>query len=217
MDGLHNAAVPQDPSVVAGMTLDERYKHYINTGAENVDRAPRAKQGSPQPHASCDIIGNNSNLLFQDPDCTLSIGSFTAFCFVALNDQSKPGRGQTAVLRGSHHLMERVFQQQVATGGIVGIEGLGWEDRIYTDVPNGLGLGRLPRAVIEEFTDESKYGRLERTPDGKLWPRPTQILMEEGDACITVYHIAHTATRNQYGLEPRKVRLLLGYCRLHRH
>lgn len=30
------------------------------------------------------------------------------------------------------------------------------------------------------------------------------MLMEEGDVCITVFHVAHTGTRNENGTESRK-------------
>ena len=35
-------------------------------------------------------------------------------------------------------------------------------------------------------------------------PRPTEILMEPGDACITVYQMPHSGTRNENGTESRK-------------
>ena len=60
--------------------------------------------------------------------------------------------------------------------------------------------GRSPEAVRNEFLDESS----ECTPDGKRWPRPTQILMEPGDACIAVYQIPHSGTRNERGPRSRK-------------
>ncbi|MEM7020524.1 MAG: hypothetical protein AAF512_24680 [Pseudomonadota bacterium] len=50
------------------------------------------------------------------------------------------------------------------------------------------------------FVDETS----EKTPDGRAWPRPTQVLMEAGDACITMYHIPHSSTRNEHGTESRK-------------
>ena len=56
--------------------------------------------------------------------------------------------------------------------------------------------------VRNAFVDETS----EATPDGRLWPRPMQLLMDEGDACFTVYHIPHSGTRNQNGTESRKVR-----------
>ena len=58
----------------------------------------------------------------------------------------------------------------------------------------------LPPEVFEAFVDETS----ETTPDGRRWPRPTQVLMGAGDACITMYHIPHSATRNENGTESRK-------------
>ena len=40
---------------------------------------------------------------------------------------------------------------------------------------------------MEQFVDETS----ECTPDGRRWPRPTQILMKPGDAAIAMYHIPH--------------------------
>jgi hypothetical protein len=47
----------------------------------------------------------------------LSIGSFTAFCGVCLNDQTQPGKGQFSVHRGAHNAVERFFAMQRDAGG----------------------------------------------------------------------------------------------------
>ena len=65
-------------------------------------------------------------------------------------------------------------------------------------------MNYLPKAILEEFTNEEKYGPLESTSDGRKWPRTQQMLMEEGDVCITVYHMPHTGTQNYHGTESRK-------------
>ena len=57
-----------------------------------------------------------------------------------------------------------------------------------------------PEAVLNQFIDESS----ETTPDGKHWPKPTQLLMEPGDACIKIYQMPHTGSRNELGTESRK-------------
>ena len=75
----------------------------------------------------------------------------------------------------------------------------GWP-RLYHNCPNRCGLNYMPDMVRNAFIDESS----ESTPDGRLWPRPTPVLMEEGDACFTVFHCPHTASRNALGLESRK-------------
>jgi len=193
------------------MTPEQKYQHYINAGRNpltgkplNEGKATGARHGQPQVGRSCTVLGENGGVpLFNDRECTLGLGSFTAFLFVALNGQLTPGCGQTALLKGSHHATEKFFQMQRAAGGIMGIEGPGWE-RINTKAENGLGLNYLPAPVWDEFTDESKQGPLERTADGAIWPRPLQMLMEEGDACLTVFHAAHSGTRNEFGTESRK-------------
>ena len=67
---------------------------------------------------------------------------------------------------------------QADLGGIIGIEGPGWP-RINSAADNGLGLNYLPDPIYREFTDEERFGPLERSQDGRVWPRPTQCLMEE--------------------------------------
>jgi hypothetical protein len=109
------------------------------------------------------------------------------------------GRGQTALLRGAHHAAEKFFRWQYETNGKLGPEGPGWP-RLNHEAPNRCGLVYLPEAVRDQFLDETS----ESTPDGKKWPRPTQILMDAGDACITMYHIPHSGTRNELGTESRK-------------
>ncbi len=137
--------------------------------------------------------------MFQDPEMTLGLGSFTAFVFVCLNDQTVEGRGQTSLLKGSHHEVERFFRWQRDTNNRIGVEGPGWP-RLNHDAPNRCGLVYLPEAVRDKFLDADS----ESTPDGKKWPRPTQILMEPGDACIAMYQIPHSGTRNELGTESRK-------------
>ena len=130
---------------------------------------------------------------------TLGLGSFTTFAIVCLSDQTKEGSGQTAVLKGAHHEMERFFKMQYAINGHLGPEGPHWP-RLDYEVPNRCGLIYVPKMVSDKFIDETS----ECTPDGRQWARPTQILMEPGDACLTMYHIPHTATRNENGDQPRK-------------
>jgi hypothetical protein len=109
------------------------------------------------------------------------------------------GMGQTSVLKGAHHEMEKFFRWQYEANGRLGPEGPGWP-RINFESPNRCGLFYLPEAVQQKFVDETS----EATPDGKKWARPTQVLMEAGDACITMYHIPHSGSRNENGSESRK-------------
>lgn len=184
MDGLCTIAVPQQ---VQEGSPDEIYKRYIASGPKgDLGRSP-------------DVMGHNMVPLFQDPEMTLGMGSFTTFVFVCLNDQTREGCGQTALLRGAHHATEKFLRWQRETNGCMGPEGPGWP-RLNYEAQNRCGLIYLPEAVREQFIDETS----ERTPDGKQWPRPTQILMEAGDACITVFNMPHSGTRNEHGTESRK-------------
>ena len=72
---------------------------------------------------SANVLGVNGTPLFQNPDCTLSLGSFTCFAVVVLSDQSKFGYGNFAVLRGAHHHTAEFFRQQRDQGGVIGPEG----------------------------------------------------------------------------------------------
>ena len=42
--------------------------------------------------------------------------NFTMLAGVALSDQMEDGAGQLGLLRGAHHVIERVYQQQAAAG-----------------------------------------------------------------------------------------------------
>ena len=184
VDGSMTIAIPQE---VQTGSPDEVYARYIASGPKgDLGRSP-------------DVMGHNMVPMFEDPDMTLGLGSFTAFVFVCLNDQMQAGGGQTALLPGAHHAVEQFFQQQYEDNGHVGVEGPGWP-RLDTTVPNGCGLVYLPEAIRQQFVDDT----CETTPDGRRWPRPTQILMAPGDACITVYQMPHSGTRNEFGTESRK-------------
>ena len=184
MDGAITINAPQ--SVQSG-SPQEIYQRYFASGPKgDLGRSP-------------DVMGSNMVPMFQDPAMTLGLGSFTAFAFVCLNDQTREGSGQTALLKGAHHAMERFFRWQRGINDRLGPEGPGWP-RLDYEAPNRCGLVYLPKAVRDQFVDDDS----EATPDGRRWPRPTQVLMEPGDACLTVYNIPHTGTRNERGSESRK-------------
>ena len=184
MDGSITIAPPQE---VQDGTPDEIYARHFASGPKgDLGRSP-------------EVMGHNMVPMFEDPDMTLALGSFTAFVFVCLNDQTREGCGQTALLRGAHHQMERFFRWQYDTNGHLGPEGPGWP-RLNHDTPNRCGMYYIPPSVQEHFCDETS----DATPDGRQWARPTQVLMEPGDACITSYHIPHSGTRNEHGTESRK-------------
>ena len=160
VDGNITIRAPQE---VQQGTPEEIYLRYFANG-------PRGDLGR-----SPEVIGHNLVPMFEDPEMTLGLGSFTAFVIVCLNDQMIEGCGQTALLKGAHHSVERLFRWQHETNGRLGPEGPGWP-RLNYDAPNRCGLVYLPSAVAEEFIDETS----ESTPDGRRWPRPTQVLMEPG-------------------------------------
>ncbi|MEM7018531.1 MAG: hypothetical protein AAF512_14470, partial [Pseudomonadota bacterium] len=160
MDG--NITFPAPQEVQAG-TPDEIYDRLIASG-------PKGDIGR-----SAEVTAQNFGVLFQDPEMTLSLGTFTAFAFVALNDQAREGCGQTAVIPGAHHLTEKFFRKQYETNGCMGPEGPDWP-RLNYDVPNRCGMNYLPEEIFNAFVDETS----EKTPDGRAWPRPTQVLMEAG-------------------------------------
>ena len=151
--------------------------------------------------------GGNNTPLFQDPDCTLSLGSFTAFLGVCLNDQTEFGRGNFAVLKGAHHAVEKFFRAQRDSGGIVGPEGQGWP-RLRPIGEEGVTINLMPQEIRDLFAEGAEY-----TPDGTMWPLPTPVLLEEGDAVVTLHAIPHCGTRNELGHEPR----MNVYFRLRRH
>ena len=184
LDGSITIAAPQE---VQQGTPEEIYQRYFASGPKgDLGRSP-------------DVIGHNMVPMFEDPEMTLGLGSFTAFVFVCLNDQTVEGCGQTALLRGGHHAVEKFFRMQRDTNNRLGPEGPGWP-RLDHESPNRCGLVYLPEEVRNQFLDDSS----ESTPDGKRWPKPTQVLMDAGDACIAVYQIPHSGSRNEFGTESRK-------------
>lgn len=184
IEGNITMASPQE---VQEGTAEEIYLRHFATG-------PNGDIGR-----SAEVLGHNMGSLFQDPEMTLSLGTITAFAFVALHDQLVEGSGQTAVLKGAHHDVEKFFRWQREQNGHLGPEGPGWP-RLDHDVPNRCGMVYLPPPILEQYTDDT----CECTPDGKRWPRPTQVLLEAGDACVTVHAIPHAGTRNENGEASRK-------------
>ena len=115
------------------------------------------------------------------------------------------------------------------------IEGPGWP-RLYHDCPNRCGLNcappRIPRSgaaarttsssfccadmpdkVRNAFIDESS----ETTPDGRRWPRPSPVLMEEGDAAFTVFHCPSAPTPSAPAALLEASRGLIPCFLAHRH
>jgi hypothetical protein len=186
-EGLCTISPPQEP--VEG-TPEEIYQRMIAGG-------PRGDIGR-----TADVIGSNTDPLFQDPDMSLSVGTFTTFCIVALNDQMVDGCGQTSIVPGGHHVLEQFYRWQYETSGKVGPEGPGWP-RFDYNAPNGAGHVYLPDAVQQKLIELDDRPP-DTTPDGRAWPRPTPIKMEKGDAALTLFQMPHTGTRNEFGTESRK-------------
>lgn len=184
IDGQAVFPPPQEP---AEGTPAEIYARYIAGG-------PKGDIGK-----CAENIGVNYSPLFHDPDMTNSMGSFTAFLFVCLSDQTMPGGGQTNVLKGAHHAAEEFFRWQYGQDKRLGIDGPGWP-RLNHDVPNRCGFRFLPDMIMDQFIDDD----CETTPDGRRWPRPTPVYMKPGDATIAMYHIPHGGTRNENGKSARK-------------
>lgn len=176
IDGLWSGAIPQSQSEVDDFHKP-RTEHFGDGGAS--------------------VIGMNGSPFFQDQDATLSLGSFTAFAGVALSDQPEFGYGNFAVLKGAHHEVERFFQWQRQRGDIMGPEGPGWP-RLTPVGEDGVSLTYLPERVMEKYRNSSQF-----TPDGKQWPEPTPLIVEEGDAMMAVHCIPHCGTRNDIGPDPR--------------
>ena len=91
MDGICTifSGIPQDPKEVEGLSHDEKYRHYVNAGNDprtggkeklNLGKtSDLVGDGRPEPGRSCEVVGENGGVpLFNDPDCQLGIGSFTA-------------------------------------------------------------------------------------------------------------------------------------------
>lgn len=134
-------------------------------------------------------LGQGGAPLWQDPGKTLSIGSYTALVGVALNDQTTPGKGQFAVRRGAHEAVEAFFRMQRDNGGPVGPEGPGWP-RITAGAKGRAQAGAMPERLWRSYP-EAKV-------DIQGWPYPdlTPVLLNEGDAVITLHSLPHTATPN---------------------
>ena len=130
------------------------------------------------------------------PDLGTNITSFAALVAVSLSDQTAEGAGNLGVLKRAHHEIERFFQYQRDAGGPLGPDGPNWE-RIDHDAPNGCGLRHYPEAVRTAFAKGAA-----KTPDGRLWPRPTLLRLAPGDAAIVLHAVPHSATRVT-GTEPR--------------
>lgn len=179
--------------------VDGSWSGAIPDKAQDIDQARgRPKDASRYFGENDELRGSNDGQLWQDPDRTISLGSYTALVGVALNDQRQPGNGQFAVLKGMHEEVEASFRMQRDTGGPIGPEGPGWP-RIRTTASGGTFLNGLPATVRERVEQAAK----DPVPlDGWPWPELTPVLLDRGDAVIALHSCPHTATPN-YGPSPR--------------
>ena len=142
--------------------------------------------------------GTNDGQLWQDPNRTISLGSYTALVGVALNDQLQPGNGQFGVLKGAHEDVEASFRMQRDSGGVIGPEGVGWP-RIRVNEDGKPHLNGLPASVRQKAAEASK---LAEPIDGWPWPGLTPVCLGAGDAVIALHSCPHTPTPN-FGPNPR--------------
>ena len=100
--------------------------------------------------------------------------------------------GNLGVLRGSHFAMQEFFATQDAAGGPMGPGGPFWPREDF-NAPNGHGVRHYPDYVREAAAGSEGA---EYTIDGKVWPKPMQVLLHPGDVAVVLYHVPHNATRN---------------------
>ena len=182
-----------------GAHVDGSWSGEIPASADEIDPV-RGRPLDPTRYfgAHDERRGSNDGQLWQDPDRTVSLGSYTALVGVALNDQLVPGNGQFGVLRGMHETVEASFRMQRDAGGPVGPEGPGWPRIAVTDAGRTY-LNGLPQMVRDRLSTL----RDGREPNKEWpWPELTPVLLRRGDAVIALHSCPHTATPN-LGPNPR--------------
>ena len=151
------------------------------------------------------VMGGNMTPLFQNPECTLSLGSFTAFVGIALNDQTRFGRGNLCLLKGVHEDVEAFFRLQRDSGGVVGPEGEGWP-RLTQQANGGVSMTPLPYPIRDlALRDATEY-------KGYEFINPSPILLDVGDVVIALHACPHGGSRNEWS-DPR----MNVYFRIRRH
>ena len=179
--------------------VDGSWGGVIPTSPDEIDEAAgRPRDAARWFGENDDKRGTNDGQLWQDPDRRISLGSYTALVGVCLNDQTEPGNGQFAVLKGLHRAVERAFRRQRDAGSVIGPEGLDWP-RIRIGESGRPFLNGLPDAV------RAAANALDReTFEHEAWPWPelTPVLLDQGDAVIALHSCPHTPTPN-HGPNPR--------------
>ena len=174
---------------------------------KNVDEVDDLNSPRTQHFGAGDatVLGANMTPLFQNPECTLSLGSFTAFVGVALNDQTEFGRGNLCLLKGIHEHVEEFFRMQRDSGGVVGPEGVGWP-RLTANSKGGVSMTPLPYPIREiALQNAIEY-------DGVHYMEPSPICLDIGDVVIALHACPHGGTRNEWS-DPR----MNVYFRIRRH
>ena len=182
-----------------GLHVDGGWSGAIPASADEIDiNKGRPKDPAPWFGEHDEIRGTNDGLLWMNKQRTLSYGSYTALVGVAVNDQLEPGNGQFAVLPGTHEIVEDCFKAQRDAGGIVGPEGPDWP-RIGISkkgIPYCNGLPNRIREIAEQRRAEGQP--TENWP----WPELKPVLLNAGDAVLTLHSCPHTPTPN-LGPNPR--------------
>ncbi len=145
-----------------------------------------------------DVRGTNDGQLWIDPDRRISIGSYTALVGVALNDQTVPGNGQLAVIKGMHEDVEAVFRKQRDAGSVIGPEGIDWP-RIKVSESGRPYMNGLPDSIRRLAHERAQASWPE---EQWPWPELTPVLLQAGDAVIAMHSCPHTPTPN-FGPNPR--------------
>lgn len=143
--------------------------------------------------------GGGAQPLFVDREKRLAIGRFSAFVGVSLCDQTVIGRGQLAVIPGAYKLTAQLFRQQREAGGPVGPEGLGWP-RVSSFRDAHGQVVQYMNLFPDFIRDAYPSGQL--TEDGRVVPKPEQVLLAPGDAVVTLQGCPHTSTPNRW-TQPR--------------
>jgi len=139
-----------------------------------------------------DKRGTNDGQLWIDPDRRISIGSYTALVGVCLSNQMEPGNGQFAVLKGMHEDVEAAFRAQRDAGSVIGPEGVDWP-RMKISNTGRPYMNGLPDSIRQKAKERAEASApIENWP----WKELTPVLLDQGDAVITMHSCPHTATPN---------------------
>eukprot|EP01052_Picozoa_sp_SAG31_P061592 SAG31_NODE_20664_length_568_cov_1.095949_1_plen_176_part_01 len=117
----------------------------------------------------------------------LNLQLFSALVGVSLSEQQLDGAGQVGVLKGAHKPMQDFFVAQREAGGPLGPGGPYWPREDF-NAPNGHGVRHYPDFVRQQFAHGAEY-----SADGQMWPRPTFIKIDPGDAVLILGHTPHAA------------------------